>query len=244
MSEVLFPVVPICEKQRRDVKDFDLLMGGLYRKCNTYKAGGGYDKFPEIYRKRTGMDAPNIENQFVVQLAGCPLDCDYCYVTREGVWGATVLISAEQLVEHFYKSGCGTFHLMGGAPALYLDKWTAILKLLDKTTPFHSDFVLCEGIYDENILNELYRHRNGIYAVSIKGSRSFYEAMNVNFGMVAENMALIRNLGTKYYCTFTGMSKKAVTAWKRRFPLNNWKDSFKIDIVEYEALKGRVYEPK
>ena len=49
-----FDVVPLCEAQLMDVNPLDILNNGLYRKCNTYKGGGGYDKFPEIYNAKIG----------------------------------------------------------------------------------------------------------------------------------------------------------------------------------------------
>lgn len=42
-------VVPICDKQMKDVNPSDVLNDGLYRKCDVYKGGGGYDMFPSIY---------------------------------------------------------------------------------------------------------------------------------------------------------------------------------------------------
>ena len=39
----LFKVVPLCKKQLLEVTPSDILNDGLYRKCNVYKSGGGYD---------------------------------------------------------------------------------------------------------------------------------------------------------------------------------------------------------
>ena len=40
-----WPVVPICEAQQLDVDPNDLLLMGVYRKCNTYKSGGAMTSF-------------------------------------------------------------------------------------------------------------------------------------------------------------------------------------------------------
>jgi len=95
-----WPVVPLCRAQLQDVSPIDILNDGLYRKCNTYKGGGGYDKFPAIFERRFGP-APNLHDQFVVQLAGCPLRCPYCYVTEAGVHGKSRRISTNSLVAAF-----------------------------------------------------------------------------------------------------------------------------------------------
>ena len=41
----VWPVVPLCKAQLEDVNPLDVLNDGLYRRCNKYKFGGGYDKF-------------------------------------------------------------------------------------------------------------------------------------------------------------------------------------------------------
>lgn len=232
-----FPVVPICDRQRLDIADTHLLNSGLYRECNTYKAGGGYDQFPEIYRQITGNTVSNIENQFVVQLWGCPLRCPYCYVTKEGVFGKPVKVSAEKLVSDFIDSGCGTFHLMGGAPAIYMEKWVDILKLLSSEIPFHSDFVLCEKEYNKDTLKEIAEYKNGVYAISVKGNKSWYDNQDIDFALVEQNMGVILETDLQYYFTFTGMSEEDINWWKNRFPAHSYQYSFSLPIIEYEALK-------
>ena len=71
----MWPVVPLCKAQLEDVNPLDVLNGGLYRRCNTYKGGGGYDKFPEIWERRLGKGETKLNDQFVVQVQGCPLHC-------------------------------------------------------------------------------------------------------------------------------------------------------------------------
>jgi hypothetical protein len=63
-------VVPISKYQQLDVNHLVLLDGGAFRKCNTYKGGGGYDQFPAICERRLGK---RLHQQFIVQLYGCNL---------------------------------------------------------------------------------------------------------------------------------------------------------------------------
>jgi len=75
-------VCPIQGRQLRDVREEDLF--GDFRLCDSYRGGGGYDQFPRIYSDRRDVPIEGLNSQFVVQLYGCPLNCHYCYVTRDG----------------------------------------------------------------------------------------------------------------------------------------------------------------
>lgn len=240
----MWKVMSLCDAQLTDVNPADILNGGLYRRCNTYKGGGGYDKFPEIYDKRFGK-TEGLNDQFVVQLRGCPLSCPYCYVTKDGVWtGKCTDVSTEDMVQAFVDSGCNVFHLMGGAPALYIDDWKDIItRIGDKV--FHSDLMLVEGYYKESTIRELAKLPRTLYAVSIKGADAaeFYKntATKFNETMFFKNLDLIVECGLPCYLTFTGMSAESVDAFKARIALRYnddsfLKDSFAINLVHYNAL--------
>lgn len=221
----MWPVVPLCRKQLKDIDPGDVLSAGRYRKCNTYKSGGGYDKFPDIYQKNTNMSANFAKNQFVVQLKGCPLKCPYCYVTDEGINGPFVFTSTEELVSHFNWSDCDVFHLMGGAPALYLEKWKEIH---NKVKIFHSDFLLIEKEYKREWIEGLL----GIHAVSIKDP-SLYPDNSIQ--LLFNNLMMLNRYDVKYYVTFTG----DIPQWLRNEVLHYIGDRFyyDIDIIQYKALK-------
>ena len=116
-----WPVVPLCKNQLKDVRPEDVLNNGLYRKCDIYRGGGGYDQFNKIWEKRKGYRIS--PKQFVVQLAGCPLHCPYCYVTPDGINGKVVFKTTDEILTDYKDSNLQVFHLMGGAPALYLSHW-------------------------------------------------------------------------------------------------------------------------
>lgn len=238
-------VMHLCDKQLRDINSKDILNNGLYRRCNTYKGGGGYDKFPEIYKNRTGQTGEYNE-QFVVQLHGCPLRCPYCYVTTDGVHtGKFSWISTECLIEDYYASELPVFHLMGGAPALYIDYWHEILERLDKRSIFHSDLMLVECEYNKSTIEVLSKYANSLYAVSIKGgnSKEFKENTCVDFNekLFFKNFDTLVECSLPFYLTFTGMSNNSTETLKKllakRYGVSVLKDSFPIQIVEYEALK-------
>jgi uncharacterized Fe-S cluster-containing radical SAM superfamily protein len=213
----------------------------LFRLCNVYKGGGGYDKFPAIAKKRLGLDT---DKQFVVQLKGCPLNCAYCYVTPDGVNGDAVQQTEEDLIKAFisqFKRGVKVFHLMGGAPALYLDRWASIIKLLPTAAVFHSDLMLIERDYSEINLKML-TSRNCLFAVSIKGNNpeEFYEKTKaeLNEYLFWRNFDQIVEKKLNFYITFTGINPSEIEKKiESRYGSKVLKDSFTIDLIEYEALK-------
>lgn len=160
------------------------------RLCDTDSAGGGYDKFSEYTGERW---------QFIAQVRGCNLDCTYCYVTDEGIWGQPVFIDSETLAE---LCEVKVFHLMGGAPARYMRFWP---DLACRVEIFHSDLLLTEGKYDIGILKDL---PNAVLAVSIKGeNESQYEAFTrrkLNWDRFWRNLDIVKASGVDHYFTFTG----------------------------------------
>lgn len=238
-DKFLWPVSYLCERQLRDVHPEDVLNKGRYRRCDTYRGGGGYDRFPALWKQRYG-DSERLHDQFVVQLQGCPLRCPYCYVTEDGVNGRTVGVSTEILVRDFKESGCGVFHLMGGAPALYIEHWPTLIRALNGIV-FHSDLLLLEKKYSVDLLNEITDAGPGLYAVSVKGwpEKNFKEmtGCELDRSLLEANVEALAASRLPYYVTFTGMSSACVADFMTVFPQLDYTDSFTIDIVEYDALK-------
>lgn len=248
MKDFKWKVVPICDRQLRDVNPEDILNDGLYRKCNIYKGGGGYDKFSDIYRYRNeSNDNRNYNNQFVVQLYGCTLNCPYCYVTHDGVYGEYISVDTQKLLSDFYKSKLDVFHLMGGAPAIYMEHWYEILDELKDIYPFHSDFLCVEKEYDVNVLKELAKYKNSLYAVSIKGSTKKEFQRNtgreLDENLFWSNLEKLWEYKVPAYLTFTGMDTDSIKHFREKleskFPTNYGKileNSFAINLVKYKAL--------
>lgn len=242
-----WPVVPLCDRQLRDVNPRDVLEGGLYRRCDIYKGGGGYDKFEAIFHSRFGgsHESEPLNEQFVVQLRGCPLRCPYCYVTKDGIWGDAVKVSTKKLVADFEKSGFPVFHLMGGAPALYLSWWPELLHSLSKSAVFHSDFLLQELEYPVSVLRDLASHKRNLHAVSIKGygAAEFKVNTGVDFheALLWKNLDNLVDTGVQFYLTYTGMPQDSIDKFNevavKRYGGGILRDSFGIDLVEYDALK-------
>lgn len=253
MEPFLWPVVPLCELQRLDVRDEDLLEGGLYRKCNTYRGGGGYDQYPVIAEARFGR---RYIEQFVAQLQGCPLRCPYCYVTPEGVRGIAVHVTTSDLVASFKQSKQEVLHLMGGAPALYLQHWPELLDLLGSDVPFHSDFLLCEGVYTKQMIRQVCRD-NCLYAIGIKGIDHWSWQRNTGLDMPYPDRLILHNLlqiftagePKNFYFTFTNLVDAIAQEylnWLQGVFLHEHclditpfiRDYFCIDLIKYNAIGG------
>jgi len=241
-------VVPLSTGQLLDVNPEDVLENGLYRKCNTYRGGGGYDQFPIICRKRLGVKEAN--RQFVVQLYGCHLDCPYCYVTRAGVWGHPNKVSSTTLLDAFERSQQEVFHLMGGAPAIYLSQWADLIKKFNNRFPmniFHSDFLLTEKKYAVKILKVLASMRMTLFVVNVKGTtqREHYNNTRKPWreDLFWENLVNLTQTEVPYYVTFTNVAKEhQETFWDRygqvlpRAMEEQREDAFTIDLIDYEAV--------
>jgi pyruvate-formate lyase-activating enzyme len=239
-------VCPIQGRQLKDVREEDIY--GDFRFCNTYRGGGGYDQFPKIAKKRGLTCDGDMGLQFVVQLFGCPLDCYYCYVTRDGVFGNYKEYTTEELVGSYNKAcftkNAGVFHLMGGAPALAHRQWPELLDALPETTIFHSDLMLCEREYYLPALKKSNRD-NALYAVDIKGVNP--EDWYRNTGRKLDerqfwfNFYCVVDSGINFYLVFTNPDPEELERFKE-FIVNrfgDWilNDHFVIDLIEYEALK-------
>lgn len=235
-------VCPIQGRQLLDVREIDLF--GDFRLCNTYRGGGGYDKFPEIFKNRTGSSL-EVGKQFVVQLYGCPLDCYYCYVTKDGVLGEYVEYTTDQLIGWFYMSTLDVFHLMGGAPGLYLESWGDIVRDLPKDKVFHSDLLLIEKEYKSEWFKDL-TGDNVLLAVNVKGTtdKDFEKntGKKINYKLFWKNLDTVVNSGVNFYITYTNPDSEGLFSFtntiERDYGKKVTKDSYTIDLIEYDALKG------
>lgn len=244
-------VVPFCEEQLLDIDPEDILPGGVFRICDVYKSGGGYDRFPEICNNRLKLDTN--PKQFVVQLYGCHLSCTYCYVTQNGIWGDYIEYTSEELVDEFIKTGLveyklapDVFHLMGGSPALYIEHWPELIDKLDSRGGFvfHSDLCLTEKRYDRHVLEAIARP-NCLYAVNIKGvtPEDYRKNTNKDFdsSMFWFNLRNLYIAKVPFYLTFTNPDMEHYEMFLDRikvsFSEELLKDSFVINLIEYEATK-------
>lgn len=243
-------IVPLSEAQLLDVDPSDILCNGHFRICNTYKGGGGYDRFPIYAKKYFNEEGHSL--QFVVQLYGCIFDCPYCYVTRTGVWGNFIEYKTISLVKEFNLTKCTVFHLMGGSPASYIEYWPDLIDVLEEKGKskwiFHSDFMLLERPYISSILSRIARPR-ALYAVNIKGvtDAEFFKNTRKykNEKLMWDNLEKLEKYTVPYYITFTNITEKNIdifwSQFKERFGLKLFtkrhEDAYSIKLIKYQAIK-------
>lgn len=279
MNVCYFPIVPLCEKQLRDVHPEDVVTAHLVpyeangdyrhiplaRTCRIENAGGGYDKFRSIYYDLTGKDTG--PEHFIVQLYGCTRDCPWCYVTPAGVWSDAVGLTPREMVilargwhearirrainaldkrdkdyetkktELSLLEGYQVFHLMGGAPALYLNQWPTLAnEVVRGGYIFHSDFLLDEGLYNEHVLTMLNNicGDKHLHAVSFK-PRSPLSRLQL------ANLKTLIATKVPFYITFTGMGAEEIVARKKQvtdagIPASVFDTSFVFPLKHYKSL--------
>ena len=233
----MWPVAPICEKQLKDVNPDHLVWhDGLpvARLCNVDSAGGGYDLFGEYAEQVFGR---HINWQFIVQMAGCPFRCPYCYVTEKGIHDF-VSRDTDVLLDLFRQTKVDCFHLMGGAPALYLPWWHHFIDALPEGKIFHSDFLLVERVYTPWL--ESVARSNCLYAVSIKGNNQEeykkHTGKNIDWDLFWVNLGALAASKVNYYLTFTGIEPD--DKFLKKILRHRKVDYFHIPIRwELEALK-------
>lgn len=239
-------VCPIQGRQLKDVRIEDLW--GNFRFCDTYRGGGGYDRFPFIAQNRGLTCRGDIALQFVVQLYGCNLACPYCYVTSDGIHGTYEEYTSEQLLgaygRAFIARQPGVFHLMGGAPALYHSHWPELLDMIPDDVIFHSDLMLVENSYDLPKLSHC-QAGNALYAVNIKGVTPEDHFRNTGRKLDSKqfwfNFYAVVDSGINFYLTFTNPDPDQLNYFKDFIAARygDWvlDDHFVIDLIDYEALK-------
>lgn len=248
-----WPVVPICDAQKLDVKPEDLLEDGLYRKCRVTETKM-YDRFPALAEARFGPGSYDLH--FIAQLRGCHLNCPYCYVTQEGIWGEATKVDTVDLVDAFARAAgehaCTVFHLMGGAPALHIVHWHEIAALLSLQVPeavFHSDMLLTEGMYNASMLQDLaMANWRALYAVNIKGLTDEEHCNNTGRPLDKEpfwhNLEALEIARVPFYITFTAVEEWHIEwFWDRYDELygstlseKRRADAFSIELVAYQAI--------
>lgn len=235
-------VMPICERQRRDVREQDLVYWNslpLGRFCTITNAGGGYDRFRDLYLARNGVDTG--DTHLILQVYGCTMECPWCYVTPDGIWGdaktaSACLLHVKDIASIVRNTNAKVFHLMGGAPALYLDVWADLIQELPAGVVFHSDFLLNESLYREDVLADIAATSTlQLHAVSCKPF-----APLTRFQL--ENLFRLWKAKIPFYLTYTGGKQDRM--WdlhKQRIldfgiPASVLEDAFVIPLKHYRAL--------
>jgi len=157
-----FPISKLGPKQTLDVeRSGEEIHDAYFRTCTILQPTGSLDRFassigdtsPIRISYTYGQDALHWNEHFIVQVAGCPLSCWYCYVDNlhPDDW-----LSCEDLVRQYthYKlsrPGIHVFHLMGGCPGAYAYLWPELRACMDEGG-FSDDILLTNVILVEHLI--------------------------------------------------------------------------------------------
>ncbi len=172
------------ERSRQEVHD------DYFRTCTVLQGSPPLsdigDTFPHRMYNRYGREWEYWNRQFVVQVAGCPFNCWYCYVDNFRVdWGPTIQTIVQTYVS-FRESvqDLNVFHLMGGCPGKHAHLWKEVRDALDSRGLFET-ILLTDVILIENTIYgvkpwELIPHRTHVQ-VCLKGTN--FQNFRTNTGM-------------------------------------------------------------
>ena len=259
------PVMPIGPVQMTDIRDEHKC--GCFRICASYKSPAkvrGFDRFPFFAAELFGRDPDYWNYHLIVQLKGCPFRCIYCYVDDAGIRGhdevnleiGDLVRGAKQIMDR--DDRLHVFHLMGGAPALHIQKWAEVARTMSaggmSDVIFHSDIVLVEpSIIPDFVpsLQKLATYPNHLIAICIKGvtEANFRENVRTDAFSLAEcleNLHDIVRTGIKYYITLINPDTSALPSFLNHLTdLLGWENAQRIQLLRvrpYNVTRQRLLE--
>lgn len=157
------PIANIGKTQELDVLKSSgvVLFHDLSRVCTVIKPNMAFDdrgdKAPYRMSKLFGGKWEDYNNHYIIQVAGCPLECWYCYVDN---LKPKVKLSADEIVYDFYRTWrqankccldeINVLHLMGGDPGKYPEFWKELRKSMDEGEEFRKKILFSDVIFVEN----------------------------------------------------------------------------------------------
>lgn len=247
------PIAKLGEIQKIDIErsSGSRIHNGLSRICTVIKAktspDNRQDNVPFRMEDLFGGHWNSYNNHYIIQVAGCPLKCHYCYVDN---LAPNKKMDASEIVEDFsrmksraQKSGLdvNVLHLMGGAPAKYPSFWKELRQTMDINN--HNNILFSDVILVENHFYgvkpwEYLNMDNFILTGCLKGTNR--ENFKQNTGKDLFDVALgeLENYSQakNFYLTLINHNEKEIERIYNIFPKE--KVDF-LTVVDYEVTKSR-----
>lgn len=253
ISDIRIPISKIGELQLKDIEASSgmALYDKYARVCTVVKEGRGIgDRSPYRMADMFGGKWQDYNNQYVIQAAGCPLDCRYCYVdnlAENTLWTATSIVShflafRWQVITELHES-LNVLHFMGGAPGVYCNAWRELREELD--------YQRCENVilFSNVIFVENWMHNvlpwtcmnlpNFIVEGCLKGTNRENFRRNTGTDLFSRATVEMQKypVHDNFYLTLIGYDEKDLPT------IHNWIDPKRIDllnIVRYEATRAKM----
>jgi len=222
------PIAKIGEIQRMDIEKSSgiVFYDDVARICTVVKDENAHDnrgdKSPYRMAELFGGSWKDYNNHFIVQSAGCPLKCPYCYVDN---LKTDLFMTADELVEKFiefkkevepkFNIKLKVFHFMGGAPALYCEFWKELRNSLDnyglKDVILFSDVILVENYFSKKKPWKFLNLHHFILTGCLKGTnRENFIKNTGGFDLFQQSLNELRNYSSakNFYLTLIGFDEK------------------------------------
>jgi uncharacterized Fe-S cluster-containing radical SAM superfamily protein len=158
------PVSKIGDIQMEDILKSSgaALTNGLGRICTVVKPDMAFDDrrdtAPQRMAQLFGGKWQDYNQHYILQVAGCPLECWYCYVDN---LEADLEMDSIDVVNDFYShwrqahrccidGEVNVLHLMGGDPGMYPEFWKELRQEMDAREEFQEKVLFSDVIFVEN----------------------------------------------------------------------------------------------
>ena len=250
------PITKIGRIQKIDVEKSSGIVShdDIARICTVVKEKNAYDdrgdKSPYRMAEIFGGDWKDYNNHFIIQVAGCPLKCPYCYVDN---LKANLSMNADELVDKFvefkkivepkFNIKLNVFHFMGGAPALYCEFWEELRNSLDnhglKEVVLFSDVILVENHFSKKKPWEFLNLHHFILTGCLKGTNEDNFKKNTGFHLFEQSLKELENYLTakNFYLTLIGFDERDLSQIYKIIPKE--RIDF-LNIINYEVTKEKM----
>lgn len=245
------PLARIGPIQMRDVERSGLEIHNDYaRTCTVLKgdppSSSIGDATPWILEQSYGHSWKHWNRQFVIQVAGCPLSCSYCYI--DNLTGGRPVTIAEMISWYgkFWKRIpiLNTFHFMGGCPGAFAHYWPVIRQELDEAG-FRDSVLLTDVILIEEwahgVRPWIHIPDRTLVNVCIKGTS--FSNFETNTG---RNLFPIAMKELDHYLGLSGVHFTVIEPDPRDVErVRQWVRPHRLDVLtvkEYEVVKWRKRE--
>jgi uncharacterized Fe-S cluster-containing radical SAM superfamily protein len=255
LNNIKIPIAKIGSFQKIDIEKSSgiVFYDDIARICTVVKRYSVHDyrgdKSPCRMAELFGGNWRDYNNHFIVQSAGCPLRCSYCYIDN---LKPDLYLTAEELVDKFIAFKENTepkfgiklkvFHFMGGAPAAYCNFWPELRNSLNRkgleNTVLFSDVIFVENYFFRNKPWEFLNLPRFIVSGCLKGTNRKNFIANTGYDLFEQSLKELQHYLSveNFYLTLIAFDKRGLDRLYRIIPRG--KIDF-LNVVNYEATKVR-----
>lgn len=249
------PISKIGEVQKRDIEndqDMGIVCYDEYARICTTNTGSRRDigdRSPYRMARLFGGMWQDYNNQYVIQVAGCPLDCPYCYVDNleeNAHWTVASIVNNflafSQMAVDFFHEPLNVLHLMGGAPAIYCSFWPKLRAEMDSrglgNVVLFTNVILVEWRLRNVQPWDFMNLHNFIVEGCLKGTNRENFVQNTGHDLFDDAIIELRRYAplTNFYLTLINYDEAGLPAVYERI------DFQRVDllkVIEYEATKAK-----